>query len=86
MSAIIAVKLFFKINIAHFWLFVTIVSLGYVLNKAIDEMVEKTILKHAFKDWTTFWKYYSNKIIWMDDKALNNEYQRLTEKYSELSD
>jgi hypothetical protein len=47
-------------------------------------MIERNILEKALNDWTTFWKYYSNKIIWMDESALNNEYQILTEKYPEL--
>jgi hypothetical protein len=86
MTVVIAVKLFFKIGIPYFWFFVTLIAIGYLLNKAIDEMIEKKILKKALNDWPTFWKYYSNKIIWMDESALNNEYHKLTEKYSELRD
>jgi hypothetical protein len=84
MSVLITIKLIFKINIPYFWLFVTIILLGYLLNKVIDEMIEKKILNRALTDLRTFWIYYSNKIIWMDENALNNECQRLTEKYTEL--
>ena len=83
-SVIIAIKLLFKISVSYFWLFVTVTFLGYLLNKVADEMIEKKILKQALYDWTTFWKYYSSKIIWMDESALNDEYKRLTDKYSEL--
>jgi len=86
MTVIIGIKVFFKINITYFWFFVTIIIIGYLLNKAIDEMIEKKILKQALSDWMTFWKYYSNKIIWMDKTALNEEYHKLTEKYIELRD
>ena len=84
MVMLIAIKLFFDLNIFYFWFFLTTILIGYVLNKATNEMIERKILQKALGDWITFWKYYSNKIIWMDKTALNNEYQRLTEKYSEL--
>jgi hypothetical protein len=63
---------------------VTVIAIGYLLNKAINEMIERKILKQALNDWNTFWKYYSNKLISMDETALNNEYDLLTEKYPEL--
>jgi hypothetical protein len=84
MTVIIGIKFLFKINITYFWFFVTAITIGYLLNKAVDEMIEKKILRQALNNWTTFWKYYSNKIIWMDKTALNNEYQRLIEKFSDL--
>lgn len=84
MTVLIVVKLFFKISIPYFWFFAIAISIGYLLNKPIDEMIEKKILKQALSDWPTFWKYFSNKIIWMDESALNNESQRLIEKYPEL--
>ena len=74
----------FEINIPYFWFFVAIITAGYLLNKAADEMLEKYILSRALSDWTTFWKYYSGGIISMDETALNNEYARLTQKYPEL--
>ena len=84
LAMLLAIKLVFDINISYFWFFLTTILMGYVLNKATNEMIERKILQKALGDWITFWKYYSNKIIWMDKTALNNEYQRLTEKYSEL--
>jgi hypothetical protein len=84
MAVLITIKLLFNLNISYFWFFVTTILIGYVLNKAINEMIEKKILHQALGDWATFWKYYSNKIIWMDKTALNNEYQKLIQKYSEL--
>jgi hypothetical protein len=84
MTLFIGAKFLFKINIPHFWFFVIFICVGYLLNKAINEMIEKAILKQALSDLVTFWKYYSNRMIWMDETALNDEYQKLTEKYSEL--
>ena len=84
MSVAIGVKLFFKLSIPYFWFFVSTVTIGYLLNKAIDEMIEKKILKQALRDWSTFWKYYSNKMIWIDESVLNDEYHLLIEKYPEL--
>lgn len=84
MSVVIGIKLLFDINIPYFWFFIAIITAGYLLNKAVDEMLEKYILKEALADWTTFWKYYSGGIISMDETALNNEYDRLTRKYPEL--
>ncbi|MEO7983071.1 MAG: hypothetical protein ABI688_03210 [Bacteroidota bacterium] len=84
MTVIIGAKLFFKISISYFWFFVTAVIIGYLLNKAINEMIEKKILAKALSNWTTFWKYYSNKMIWIDEAILNDECKTLTEKYPEL--
>ena len=84
MTVVIAVRLLFKISIPYFLFFVTAILIGYVLNKAINEMIEKRILKQALSEWTIFWKYYSNKIIWIDSSVLNDEYQILTDKYPEL--
>jgi len=83
MSVIIGIKLLFKINIPYFWFFTAIVTAGYLLNKAIGEMIEKRILANALKDWTTFWKYYSGGIISMDE-TFSNENDRLTKKFPEL--
>jgi hypothetical protein len=79
-----AVKFLFGINVPHL-LFFTIVGLvTYLLNKATVEMVEGKILDQALVNWTFFWKYYSGRLIFMDQHRLNNEYARLTEKYPEL--
>ena len=83
-TVVILIKLFFKINISYFWFFMVAIATGYLLNKAIDEMIEKKILKQALSNWITFWKYYSNKLIWIDKSALNNEYHKLITKYPEL--
>ena len=80
----IAIKLILKINIPYFWFFVAIVAIGYILNKAISEMIERKILNQGLSNWRTFWKYYSNKIILIEKAALNNEYDILMKKYPEL--
>lgn len=84
MSTIIVIKLLFKLNIAFFWYFIIVALIGYLLNKAIEEMIEKKIVNLALNNLPAFWKYYSNKIIWIDEFTLNDEYKRLTDKYSEL--
>lgn len=84
MTVLISVKFIFKLNIQYFWFFIMTIAIGYLLNKAINEMIEKKILKNALNDWITFWKYYSNKMIWIDKSPLNDEYYLLTEKYPEL--
>jgi hypothetical protein len=62
MTLLIAIKLFFNLNIKYLWFFVTAILIGYVLNKAINEMIEKKILKQALRDWITFW---SERIIYV---------------------
>jgi hypothetical protein len=84
MTIIIGIKTLAKLNIPYFWFFVTAIVVGYLLNRAIDEMIERKILRQALNDWTTFWRYYSNKLIWIDQTALNNEHQLLIDKYPEL--
>jgi hypothetical protein len=86
MSVVIGIKFLFNLTIPHFWFFVAVITVGYLLNKAINEFIEKKILKQALTDQVSFWKYYSGKIIWMDESTLNNEYHRLIEKYSQLRD
>ena len=84
MTAVIAITLLFKINIPYFWPFVIFTLIGYLLNKAINEMIENKILNQALTDRVTFWKYYSAKIISIDKTALNKEYDILIKKYPEL--
>jgi len=84
MTVIIALKSFSILHIPYFWFFITTITIGYLLNKAIDEMIENKILKQGLNDWITFWKYYSNHMIWIDKSVLNNEYEILTNKYPEL--
>jgi hypothetical protein len=84
MSVVIGVKFLFNIHIPYFWFFIAIITAGYLLNKAIDEMLGKYILAEALADWKAFWKYYSGGIISMDETALNNEYDHLIRKYPEL--
>ena len=84
MSLAIGIKLLFQISSAYFWFFVIMITIGYLLNKAIEEMIESKILARALSSWTIFWKFYSAKIVYMDETALNDEYSRLTEKYPEL--
>jgi hypothetical protein len=84
MTLLIGVKIFFNLNIAYFWFIVIAITAGYLLNKAIDEMIERKILAQALTDLKNFRKFYCNKIIWIDESALNNEYQKLIEKYPDL--
>jgi hypothetical protein len=84
MSVLIGITLFFNLNILYFWFFVIAITIGYLLRKISSEIIERQILKQALSDWIIFWKYYSNKMIWMDISALNNEYEILTDKYPEL--
>ena len=83
-TVLITFKLLFRVAVPYFWALVTFILIGYVLNKIANEMIEKKILKQALSDLTSFWKYYSHKIIWMEKSALNGEYRKLTEKYPDL--
>jgi hypothetical protein len=84
--AVITLRALFSINIPYFWFFVMAILGGYALNKAISEMIDNKILRQALGDLVTFWRYYSNKMIWIDKWALNDEYQKLTQKYPPLLD
>jgi hypothetical protein len=70
----------------HFiWYIVLIILLTYILSKITYELLEKNILKIAFNDSNTFWKFYSNKFIYIDETKLNNEFQKLTADYPDLN-
>jgi hypothetical protein len=66
------------------WYITAIVIMTYLLSKVTYEFLEKIIFKIAFNDPNTFWKYYSNKLIYIDETKINNEYQNLISAYPEL--
>ncbi|HSZ34450.1 MAG TPA: hypothetical protein VK772_14135 [Puia sp.] len=65
--------------------FVIIILVTYILSKITFDFVEKNILRLAFSDPNTFWKFYSNKFIYIDRTNGNNEFQKLAADYPELN-
>jgi len=85
LSVLITVKFFFGISNHFFWFTLSIIVATYLLSRISQEFLEKSIIKIAFSDINTFWKYYSNKLIYIDKTNLNNEFQNLVMEYPELN-
>jgi hypothetical protein len=69
----------------HLFLYMVIIILvTYILSKITYLFLEKNILKMAFSDPNTFWKFYSNKFIYIDATKLDNDFQKLVADYPEM--
>jgi hypothetical protein len=65
--------------------FVIIIAVTYILSKVAFDFIEKKMIQMAFSDPDTFWKFYTNKFIFIDPKKVNGEYQKLKVNYPELN-
>jgi hypothetical protein len=83
-AVLLALKYFVNINNHFFWLIFSTFIAGYLLNRIAYEFIERKIFEIAFTDFNTFWKYYSNKLIYIDETSLNDEFQNLILQYPEL--
>ncbi len=81
---ILGVKYFFHLQDHYFWFFFDITAVAWLLNKVTQTVIRSVIFKTIFADFTTFWKYFSNKLIYLDRTGSNKEYQRLIAAYPEL--
>jgi hypothetical protein len=85
LAILLGLKFFIGFNNHYFWFTLSIILTTYLLSKVTQEFLEKSIFKIAFSDSNTFWKYYSNRLIYVDETKVNNEFQNLAMKYPELS-
>lgn len=83
-SVIVGLSMLFGFHSANFWFMLLSSSLGYLLNKFIAECVDQIIFNKAFCNAHSFWKYYSNKLIFIDPVRVSPGYQKLIKKYPGL--
>ena len=84
LTAAVALLSFKFININFISGFIVYMS-AYFISKLQFELLKKRIFAIAFGDFKTFWKYYSNKFIYIDTTGLNNNYKELIEQYPDLN-
>jgi len=75
----------FKFTNVYFIFGFIVFMLAYSISKLQLELFKKRIWKMAFADFKSFWKFYSNKLIYVDKTGLNNNYKDLFEKYPDLN-
>ncbi|MFN0215947.1 MAG: hypothetical protein ACKVT2_16935, partial [Saprospiraceae bacterium] len=81
----IAVKFYFSLTIPFFWLIIFLVGFSYTITKISNDKAKRTIIEQGLSNWRTFWKYYSNKIIYPIWVLSLNELENLIERYPELA-
>jgi len=81
----VGLKTWIGISNNYFWFFFLVLSPVFILNRLIQEFIERSLLKGILSDFKIFWKYYSNQLIYIDLPFLNSEYQTLIEKYPVLN-
>jgi hypothetical protein len=85
LSILFLLKYFIGINSHFFWFAILVMLVTYVLSRLTQDFVEKSIFKIAFGSLEIFWKYYSNRLIYVNDTRLNEEYRNLILKYPDLN-
>jgi hypothetical protein len=75
----------FKFTNIYFISGFIVYMLAYFISKLQFELLKKRIFIIAFGDFKSFWKYYSNKLIYIDKSGLNNKYKDLFERYPDLN-
>jgi hypothetical protein len=65
--------------------FIIIIAVTYILSKMAFDFAGKKIIQLAFGDPNTFWKFYTNKFIFIDPKKVTSEFQKLKANYPELN-
>jgi hypothetical protein len=81
----ILLKMLLAFDNMYCWFTLSVAFATFLLSKVAQEFLEKTIIRKAFVDGDTFWKFYSNKLIYIDTTVLNNEFQHIFNKYPELN-
>lgn len=84
MAIVIGVKLYYNPDIPLFWLLVFLTGLSFSITKTSELRASQAIIRYAFRDLETFWKYYSNQIVYPDWTADPQASKELLERYPEL--
>lgn len=84
MGVVIVVKLYFNLAIPLFWVIIPLVGVSYAATKYSEDFVKRIIVKQGLSNWETFWKYYSNQIIYPVWTHHTEELQYLLMRYPEL--
>ena len=83
---LLAIEFIFRFHNHYFALiFVTFIT-AYLISRLKFEILEKSIFKKAFRDFKTFWKYYSKKLIFIDKTAIGSDCDELFKTYPELDE
>ena len=64
MGVTIGVKFYFNLTIPLFWILIILVGISFTMTKIFDDRAKRTIIQQGLSNWLTFWKYYSNEIIY----------------------
>lgn len=84
--SLLAVGLSFLFNFhsVNFWFILFASTLGFILNKFIDDIVSQVVFEKAFTNVYSFWKFYTHKLILIDPTTVNRSFQKLLTKHPEL--
>lgn len=80
----VALSFLFQFNSVNFWFIFIATTLGFILNKFAEETVTQVIFEKAFTNVYFFWKFYTNKLIFIDPTSISRGYQKLVAKHPEL--
>jgi len=81
---IFVIKYFFGLQSGIFWFMFSTGLVTFLISKLAFEYIMRSIFSVAFNDLNTFWKYYVNKLIYIDSTRVNNEFQNLVLHFPEL--
>lgn len=84
MGIVIGVKLYYNLDIPLFWLLIFLTGVSFSISKTSELRAKHAIIRYALRDLETFWKYYSNQIIFPDWTANPEALLELTNRYPEL--
>lgn len=81
---ILSANYYLNIETPNFWIFFSLSAAIYFARKVTQLYIEMVIIENVFKDFSTFWKYYSNKLIFIAPSGFSKEHKRLITSYPEL--
>ncbi len=81
---VIGVKWYYNLDIPLFWVLIFLTGVSFSITKTSDLRAAQAILRCAFRDLETFWKFYSNQLIFPDWTANKEALLELVNRYPEL--